>query len=282
MILVVGSQGFIGSRLLMTLKNKGHEVFGSSRNGTVTNAVQGISYLNFSEIQGLKELPEFEIIINAAGNYSNSRSLDQLNANIGANSGLLVDIARLITPRTQKVLQLGSYLEFAPNPPGIPWSQYAASKLLGRVTLQDYCRDLPTDFISCILYDNYCEDLSRGKFVDQVINSIRNGSTLTLQNTKHQMDLIYVDDLIESLISVSLSLDPDNETIYQIRTRDVYTTESIISMAQELSGGRLKTKYLSDEARGLVVKSVWESAKDWKEMNISFNLETFLRKMLGS
>ena len=259
-ILVVGSSGFLGSRIVRVLREKGHTVYGSIRGEFLK--IENLTNTNSDESIRTKDL-EFEVIINAAGNYSNSNQLEELFINIRSNALLPLQIAEFITSATSRVIQLASYFEFAPKEQGEIWSQYAASKTLGRVSLMRYCDPLTTELITCVLYDNYCDDLSRRKFVDQLILSIRKEENLRINNLKKKIDLIDTSLLIERIVEVALTTHPLIENTYQIRSHEVYSIQSIVSLAQEITGGKVRYSVSEMSEFDKKTNEVWDSAPDW-------------------
>ena len=280
-ILVVGSAGFIGSRIFKSIESKGLDVYaGIRKRREIAPAENNHSISVYKKDQKIET--EFEVIINASGNYSNSSDLEELKRNIESNSLSAVEIAKLITPKTRRVVHLSSYFEFSPTLPGKPLSQYTASKILGRVTLEKFCNNLSTQFISCVLYDNYCEDLSRGKFVDQLIIACRKKEEFIVRNMHQKMDLIDLDYLVEKIIEVSLSTNDFPLNAIQIRSREVFTTGEIVKLAQDISD--FKCVYRQDIANPKTatdkLTDIWDSAPDWPTSKAANCFQSYLSKMI--
>jgi nucleoside-diphosphate-sugar epimerase len=227
-----------------------------------------------------KEKLKFTKIINASGHYSNKPTLNEFKANSYSNALLPLQIIELISSETKLVVNLNSYLEFAPLPAGSTWSQYAASKILGRKTLEEYCISQNINFVSCILYDNYSEDLSRAKFLDQLIYAVRDRKSLSVSNTNHKMDLIYINDLIESIIEISEFDYTNNVNSYQIRSGQVYSIKELISTIGKLTGTVPRIEFDHQISNKLVVSKIWDSAPNWQIKKSTLSIEDYLIKML--
>ena len=274
-ILVIGSNGFLGSRIKKKLEMSGLDVLGSSRSLIGSN-LESLVIEKVSESQS----NDFEVIINASGNYSNSNKIEDLAKNIESNTLMSLQIAKLVTKATKKVINLGSYFEYAPTIPGKSWSQYALSKALGRITLEEYFHEKDTKFVSCILYDNYCEDISRRKFVDQLIYSIKNNFTLKVTDLNHQMDLINTDYLVDRIIEISLSRSESQENQYQIRSGEVFSTGEIIALAKECSGKDVTYELVDSRRTRSECYPIWNCATDWEIKYTGEGFSNFLTRVL--
>jgi nucleoside-diphosphate-sugar epimerase len=280
-ILVAGGQGFIGSRLITELKVKGHEVFATVRNLGKSHLIAGVTYFDIEDFNSTK-IPDFKTIINAAGYYSNSSVLSELTTNINSNVMFPLKLAKFITKYTESFVNLDSYLEFAPVLPGIPWSQYSASKILGRKTLEDFCVDQNVKYISCVLYDNYSENLTRRKFLDQLIIAANDREVLTVNNYVHNMDLIYIYDLIDAIIEIAVFGHSEMISRYQIRSKKSFTIKELILIADKIVGKKLRVKLAENKPDALIVSKIWDSAQDWPGTKISTDVEQFLTKMINA
>ena len=280
-ILVVGGFGFIGSRIMKILKGKGFEAYSTCRN---LNNMEISRDFDSLVIEGnvSRESIDFDVIINAAGFYSNSRSLADIQKNIESNASLTIDIAKFISPKTKRLVHLSSYFEYAPNLSGHVWSQYAASKILGRITLEKICMSLSTQFVSCVLYDNYCEDLSRGKFVDHLIKSCWSNSEFTVYNLNNEIDLIDLEYLVEKIIEVAVDPIRDSSTTFQIRSNEVFTTGEIIEMAKKIKKVRIIQEEINQNESPPKATGIWDSAPDWPSSRVSKHFQDYLIKMLNT
>ena len=107
-ILVVGSSGFIGSRLIKKLEDSNHQVFESSRN-KAAGKVQVTAWEEM-EIESLK----IDLVINASGKYLKSSSLNNIKEIFDSNLGTAISISKSMKYISKGVLNLSSYFEFLP------------------------------------------------------------------------------------------------------------------------------------------------------------------------
>ena len=193
-ILVVGSSGFLGSRITSRLKNLGHKIVETSRdneNGKVQIKVGEPLYINELGI---------DLIINASGYYRKD-NLD-LKTTFDSNLGICNSIARSIENVGLGVINLGSYFELAHESHAVNSMSYTVSKRLGTSTLESYSRLYEKRFTQVILYDNYDTDLSRGKILDKLITSAINGEELEISNIKSKINLLHVSAVIDGVVKI--------------------------------------------------------------------------------
>jgi nucleoside-diphosphate-sugar epimerase len=193
-ILVVGSTGFLGSRITSRLKNLGHKIVETSRdneNGKVQIKVGEPLYINELGI---------DLIINASGYYRKD-NLD-LKTTFDSNLGICNSIARSIENIGLGVINLGSYFELAYESHAVNSMSYTVSKRLGTSTLESYSRLYEKRFTQVILYDNYDTDLSRGKILDKLITSAINGEELEISNIKSKINLLHVSAVIDGVVKI--------------------------------------------------------------------------------
>lgn len=281
MILIAGIEGFLGTRIAKTMQSRGFKVYGTIRDDLPKKPQKGIIYLKHKESNQKLEVPEFDIVINAIGYYGKSNSIEDLRKNLISNSLSTLDLVKFITTKTKTVINLSSYFEFAPNPPGIPFNQYAASKILGRSILENLCKDLRVNLVSCVLYDNFSEDLTRGKLVDRLIIAANENQKIIINNFENKMDLIYLDNLIDTIAEISEHVHKSLISVYQIKSGKVFSVREIIRLINSISGNQLRVEQPQVNLSGNSIEKIWNSAPDWKSQVKLKRLEDYLSEMLA-
>ena len=280
MILVAGSEGFIGRRITLALQDKGFEVWGTSNAKPTDSRLSSIPIVTLSESGIVRKTPDFEIIINAIGNYSNSSEYINLKKNIDSNSLAPLLVTRFANEATRNFLHIGSYFEFAPLSKTISSSQYTLSKILGRKSIEQYFTNSSTNFIGCILYDNYCEDLSRGKLLDQLILMSQGKQPISINNLKNQINLTHLDDVVEGIVEMALSKMYAKKTNLQIKYPKTHSVREIVEMVQEITQLRLiTTEHKQKNLENL--EEIWDCAPNWDMKFRSESLEDYLLKMIS-
>jgi nucleoside-diphosphate-sugar epimerase len=276
MILIAGIEGFLGSRLAQTIQSRGFKVYGTINQSEPKEPREGIIYLNHKQTNLDLEIPEFDVVINAVGYYGKTNSIYDLSKNITSNSASTLDLLKFITKQTKTVINLSSYFEFAPNPPGTTLSQYSASKILGRSTLENFCKNAEVKFVSCVLYDNYSEDLRRGKLIDQLVTAANQGTRIRINNFNNKMNLIYVNDLVEIIADISEYEHKSLNSIFQIKSGQVFSVREIINLINSISVNQLIVESREKNSSVYSIHEVWNSAPDWIGPAKLKNFEDFL------
>jgi GDP-6-deoxy-D-talose 4-dehydrogenase len=280
MILIAGVEGFLGARIARIMQSRGFKVYGTIRHDLPKDPQPGIVYLKHKQVNLDSKVPEFEVVINAVGYYGKSNSIKDLSENIKSNCTSNLDLIKFITNKTKTVINLSSYFEFAPNPPGIPLNQYAASKILGRTILENFCKNLNVNLVSCVLYDNFSEDLRRGKLIDQLIIAANENQIMTINNFENQMDLIYVNDLIEIIAEITEQEHKSLISVYQIKSGQVFSVREIVNLINSISTKQLRIQVPEIKIRSDSIKKIWKSAPDWKSQVRLKTFKDYLEEML--
>jgi nucleoside-diphosphate-sugar epimerase len=193
-ILVVGSSGFLGSKIASCLKSLGHEIVETSRsyeNGKVQIKAGEPLYINELGI---------DLLINASGYYRKDNLY--LRTTLDSNLGICNSIARSVENVGLGVINLGSYFELAHESHAVNSMSYTVSKRLGTSILESYSSLYGKRFTQVILYDNYDTDLSRGKILDKLITSAISGEEIEISNIKSKVNLLHVSAIINGVIKI--------------------------------------------------------------------------------
>lgn len=201
-ILVVGSSGFLGSRIINRLKEIGHEAIETSRDDT-----NGKLQIRTWDPLPINELG-IDLVINASGYYRK----DNLNLKtmFDSNLGICNSIARSLDNVGLGVINLGSYFELPHKSQAVNSMSYTISKRLGTSILESYSTLYYKRFTQVILYDNYDADLSRGKILDRLIASAISGEELEISNIKSKINLLHVSAVIDGIVKIVQSYQTSN------------------------------------------------------------------------
>lgn len=241
-ILVVGSSGFLGSRIASRLKNLGHEIVETSRNYEI-----GKVQIKVGEPISIDELG-IDLLINASGYYRKDNLY--LRTTLDSNLGICNSIARSIENVRLGVINLGSYFELAHESHAINSMSYTISKRLGTSTLQSYSRLYEKRFTQVILYDNYDKDLSRGKLLDKLITSAINEEEIEISNINSKINLLHVSAVIDGVVKIVQSYQTSNavEQRIDLMSAEPVTIQEIIFKIENSLGKEIRYR---DKGLGL-------------------------------
>lgn len=218
-VFVTGASGFIGSRLCHYLVNHGVEVHAVSRKAN-TSQEQFLHWYqgDLSNWETAKELMEKirpDLIFHFAGHVLGGRNLDYV---IPSLQGNLVTTVNLFTLATQigcdRLIFPGSLEEPKPDQEPIPVSPYAASKWASSAYAHMFHQLYQLPVVIGRIYMVYGPgSQSPKKLLPYVINSLLQGETPKLSSGTRQIDWIYIDDVIEGLITAALAPDIEGSTL---------------------------------------------------------------------
>lgn len=235
-ILLIGGNGFIGSRLLSPLIKSNNNVTIASRN-------PGPNQLKIipGEALGIG-LNEFDLVINAAGKYGTKNSNEEINLTFEANIGVCTSISRSIKLISKGVVNLSSYFEILPQE---SWNRniyYTKSKVIGSDLLQNACDASKKEYSRIILFDNYDEDLSRGKLLDRLIKAVLSNESISIRNVQIFLNLLSTDQISSAISKIAESFKtPQPETgRIDIKNQNSYRILDLIKIAETFSGRKLR------------------------------------------
>ncbi len=209
-VLVTGASGFIGHHLCRRLTASGSSVFGVSRNLSA-QCVSGIQWIqcDLSKVDAVERMLEKvqpQLIYHLASAVTGSRALEIVAPTFEAN---LLSTINLMLGATRiggaKVVLAGSMEEPRTDEnDAVPCSPYAAAKwaatLYGRMFSALY--DLPV--VTLRLFMVYGpEQRDSAKLVPFVVKSLLRGDAPRLTSGRRMIDWIYVDDVVDGLLTAA-------------------------------------------------------------------------------
>lgn len=227
-VLVIGGTGFIGSNLIKKLIEKGFNVYAYIRPESSIGCRRlekyiGIKYIysSIEELKSLNNLPKFDICFNIAAygvDYMQQNILEMIEGNIK----FLVEIIDFCEKNNTRLLvNTGTCFEYGCNDETHineegklnPNSLYGASKVAGLIVANTYAKIKNVNMITVRPFGIYGPDEGMHKLVPQLIETIIKNKELDMTSGEQVRDYLYVDDLAEAYIELSLS---KNIRFYQV------------------------------------------------------------------
>jgi nucleoside-diphosphate-sugar epimerase len=275
-ILLIGGTGFIGSRLLSALMAANHQVNVASRN-------PGPYQIKITPGEALGiGFNEFDIVVNAAGKYGVKESKEEINLTFEANIGVCTSISKSLHSITKGVINLSSYFEILPKESPTRNMYYAKSKVIGNEILQNACAICNKKYSRIVLFDNYDKDLSRGKVLDKLIQSVLASQSLTVKNVQNFINLLSTDQVTEAVVQVVESFKTSQPLIgrIDIKNQKSYKILDLIQLVESFSGRRLHFENLDQNLDFELQKVVLEKKETHINFNLSDEVPSYLKKML--
>jgi UDP-glucose 4-epimerase len=206
--LITGASGFLGSRLCQRLLDSGAEVHATSR---ASRASVGqlrwwqSDLVEYAAVQRLVDDIRPDIIVHLAGQVTAAPDLrlvlPAFHSLLGSTLNVLVAAT---TAGCRRVITTGSMTEPAGDDlEPIPSSPYAAAKWSSTAYARMFHSLYQTPVVITRPFVTYGPGQHNSKIVPHVINSLLQGQTPALSSGTWSADWVYVDDVVEGLISAA-------------------------------------------------------------------------------
>lgn len=273
-ILLVGGNGFIGSRLFTTLCEANFQVTIASRNPK-PNQIKLQPWSQFKV-----EPNQFDIIINAAGKYGVQETEEERKSTFEANVGVCASIGLSLHLVNKGLINLSSYFELLNPDTNLGKTYYVKSKTLGNNLLDFWCSINQKHYSRVILFDNYDENLSRGKLLDQLIKSSLTGQSINIRNTQNAINLLSLNGVTNSITRIVESYKTSAPKVGRIEIKNFtsYKILDLLNRIQRFSGERISFTDLK-EAQDLELQNVIFE-KNHYQLSIHEDIDDYLMSML--
>jgi len=238
-ILILGSEGFIGSHCVSHFLESSHNVFGVDlfEQPSMQYAYRKVSRLSF-EIETIISENDFDLIINASGSGNVGLSMNHPLIDFESNCLDLIkvlDAIRKFKPQT-KFIHLSSAAVYG-NPKDLPiketdelkpLSAYGWHKLISENLCTEYVQLYGLNISILRPFSVYGKGLKKQIFWDVYKKLSENNISLELMGTgKESRDFIYIDDLVNVIELVALN-SPMIGDVYNVASGNETTIEKAI------------------------------------------------------
>ena len=235
--LITGAHGFIGSRLMEMLSEKGH--------GSIALAREALTSSNLLE-QTLQEVrPDVIYHLAAYGNhYQQTDRAKIFNANLFGTFNLLEASKNL---GYQALVNTGSSSEYGrqaqPMAEGLlPETDtfYGAAKVGTTFLARAYAIQFGLPIVTVRPFSVYGPCEAAHRFIPTVIRCALTGEELTLAPGVH--DWIYIDDFIAGLLIVTDNAKQLAGEVVNIGSGQQYTNKEVVATVEQVLGKKIKVR----------------------------------------
>lgn len=260
-VLVTGSNGFLGKRLVAILRQYQMEV-------TETG---GSTQLDLCDDKLVQALPQTDAIVHLAGrsfipdSFLHPRSFYSNNFLATLN---LLEHARKTKARfvyfSTYVYGTPKYLPIDELHPANPLNPYTSSKLLG----EDLCRSYHTDFGVPVTifrpFNVYGPGQEKSFLIPRIISQLKE-ETIQLQDPEPKRDFVYIDDLLEA-VRLSLEYGSNGYHLYNLGSGSSTSVEELAALIKQLSGSQSRILYSREKRQGEVLETVADITRIEREL----------------
>ena len=233
-ILITGANGFIGKQLTKKLFELGANVFviihkNDDLSLPIYKVVFDGTYESLSKPLSDKNI---DIVIHLATYFLANHKADQINELIDSN----VKFGTFLLELTKQneipfFISTSTYAQFYNHIGYNPQNLYAATKQSYESLQKYYEETSKTRFITLELTDTYGPGDTRPKFINLVLNSIREGGVFNMSKGEQEICYLFVDDAIDSYLKcielLKKNIITDNSK-YSVYPNEIYKLKDLV------------------------------------------------------
>lgn len=192
-IILIGSTGYLGNKLLNVLENENNNILNIIRNNNIQNIK---NYIDISDENFYTKINRFnpDILIYTACSYENS--INDYNDIIESN--LLFPLELLNNVNVDSFIYIGTSLKKFTN-------IYSLSKHQFSDYGKYYSTNYGKNFINIELENFYGEDEPKNRLLSRIIKKLKENDNIDLTEGNQKRDFIYINDVINGINIITKS-----------------------------------------------------------------------------
>lgn len=277
-IAVTGSGGYIGSFLIPSLENRGHEVHPiSRRNG-----------FDLSNWDSIKDIPKIDLVIHLAARTFVPDSFANPREFYLDNTTFTINALELARKWKSKFIYMSSYFYGPPqyipvdeNHPLAPHNPYAQTKWLSEELCKAYSRDFDIRVIAFRLFNLYGPGQTGSLLIPEILEKIKHQKEITLKDPRPKRDYIHIEDVVSAIIA-GLDYKEAGFEMFNLGTGVSISVEEIVTLIQKYSNEKFNVTYTHEYRKGEVLDSIANIEKIRKKLSWSpeISFEAGIKKII--
>jgi nucleoside-diphosphate-sugar epimerase len=271
--LVTGASGFVGSHLVRRLIREGWEVSVLARDPARVAEVlpqlpsSTIHHYGGSaeSIQGALEAARPDVVFHLASHFVAEHGQQDIEPLIDANIRLGLHLLEAMTRAgVRRLINTGTAWQHYLDEPYNPVCLYAATKQAFEDILAYYVSAGPISAVTLKLFDTYGPEDRRKKLIPVLLKAIRTGEVLQMSPGEQQLDLVFVDDVLEAYLRSAAWLSEDASAPtggFAVSSGETVSLRELVDVFSSVAGAPLNVVWGARPYRKREVMLPWGSGK---------------------
>jgi nucleoside-diphosphate-sugar epimerase len=262
-IIVTGSHGFIGTKLVKSLVDDMHEVI----------PLDLETGYDITDWDSLKEIIDFDIVIHLAAisyvpkSYEIPREMFKVNINGTLN---MLELCRINKAKfiftSSYVYGKPQYLPIDENHPTKSFNPYCQSKLIGENLCECYHKDFGVPIIIFRPFNIYGPGQNESFLIPLIIKQIEEDGIVKLKDPKPKRDFIHVDDVVAAYCK-ALAYEKTSFEIFNLGSGMGYSVEQIAEILVAKSDRLIPIEFSQQKRKLEILVTVADINKARKLLN---------------
>ena len=275
-ILVTGSSGFIGSKIIKKLSKS--KVFTDSDNS------KRIDLRNLDEVLNIDSV---DTVIHLASKIP-SKELEWNDYFENNVFGTLNILEYCITKKVKKLIYVSSYVYGNPKKCPIdenhsinPHNAYTESKFYGEQLCEFFCEKSDLSIIILRPFNIFGKSMKDGFLISNLIDTAKTEKNITIINKNSKRDFLYIDDFVDLILKIK-DYDCKYE-VFNVGTGISFSFDEIIKIIEKFTSKKLNLEYIVDEKTFIAdIKADISKIKKKIDWEPKTKFESGLKKMLDT
>ena len=206
-ILVVGGNGYLGSFLVSTLKERNLEVYTFSRNCAETSTDFKVNIANYEQVENAIQKIKPDVVYHLAANISRDRDFsiyeDMDSVNVKGTYNLLkslkeIDCHFIFTSSSE--IYGNNTSPFHEKQVPKPVSPYSLTKINAEFVIETFSKNYNKKYTNLRVFNFFGEYMPEDFFIPQMIKSLKKEEDFLMTKGEQVRDFLYVKDVVNALI----------------------------------------------------------------------------------
>lgn len=292
-ILITGSNGFIGSHLVLKLLQTNYRISVLNRSPSINSLFNDFknfqSFCYDGSLDSIKKAlleSQADVVVHLASYVIPRHSPEDVKSLIISNVDFPCQLLESMSQMgIKKFINTGTYWQHYQDANYDPVSLYAATKQAFEDILIYYVNSQKIDAITLKLFDTYGEGDTRRKILNLLIDAAITQKKLKLSPGEQKLSLVHVQDVVsayEVALRILLNRFDYTHSSYGIAHSEVYSLKELTEAVEKATGYSILAEWGSLPYRDREVMQPWSNYEKLPGWQASISLEEGLKMLVAN